>query len=639
MSFHEVRTLSSLGMPGVWTWGFGEGWSHVYLDSIARNHNAFSRGYETFGITSSEIMDVRLDLQYESYVGKPVTRREWYRPWPPPRAFKWSLRNNVNYQQTGVLSILSYTALHGPEMLRDFWQMASNAVERGANEPPYAFVIPEKQRDLGRLTELVNNLRDHGIEVSKATGAFEAKDKKYPAGTYVVRLDQPYSPYAMDLLEPQKFPADAEHKPYDDVSWALPVQFGVEVVRVDDKAVLDVPVELLTSNIGYTGEVAGNGPVFLLADTGQMALLAASHRLADAEIDVAEESFSHDGADYPAGSWIVSDADASAIEKVAAELALDFQSAAEAPSVTTHALDPPRMAVMATWADTESAGWLRLQLDRDEVPYTYIKDDEIKAGNLNAAFDVIVYPNTYASLKGVVQGIDPSHGPMAYTKTADFPTHGSPKSSPDITGGLGYRGVANLLDFVDNGGVLVTLGGASGVVIDGGFVRDIRHARTKSLYTSGAEIRTSFPRPEHPVAYGYPETTSVHRGRYPAYETREADIGRIVMQWGTKPQRFDDPKGGNDGPWGVESEVEEPDKKDDSKSQPLVVSGGMKGESEIQGKPAIMDIPVGKGRVVAFNFDPIHRTLTLSDYRLLWNIILNWNDLPPVPPNPAGAND
>jgi len=641
MAFHEVRTLSSLGMPGVWTWGFGEGWSHVYLDSIALNHNAFSRGYETFGLGSSETMDVRLDLRREEYLGKPVTRREWYRPWPPPRTFRWSLRNNVNYQQTGVLSILQYTSLHAPEMLRDFWRMANNAVDRGTSEKPFAFAIPEDQRDRGRLATMINLLRDHGIEVSRARQAFEVADKKLPAGTFVVRLDQPYRGYAIDLLEPQKFPDDAEHKPYDDVSWSLPVQFGVEVVRVDDPAVREVPVDLLTSDVSYAGEVSGDGPVYLLADTGQEALLAARHRLPDVDIEAAEEAFSHDGAEYPAGSWILQPRRGfeSALAPVAEELALDFRSAAEPPDVARHDLDTARLAVMATWADTESAGWLRMQLDHEGIPYTYIKDDEIKRGGLERLFDVIVYPNTYASLKGVIQGIDPSHGPMPYTKTDEFPSHGTPKSSPDITGGLGYEGLANLRDFVDRGGVLVTLGGASTVPLDGGFVRHVRRARTKELYTSGVEIRTRFPRPDHPLAYGYPEITSVHRERLPLYETREAELGWAVLLWGTKPPRFDDPKAGNDGPWGVAAEVDEPgdgkDKDAKKKDPPLVVSGGMKGASEIQGKPAVLDIPVGDGRVVAFNFDPIHRTLTRSDFRLLWNVILNWNDLPKPPPNPA----
>jgi hypothetical protein len=635
MAFQEVRVLSALGMPGVWTWAFGEGWAHVYLDSIATNHNAIGRGYETFGITSSEIMDVRLDLRWESYVGKSVTTREWYRPWPPPRKFRWSLRNNINYQQTGVISILQFTSQHAEEVLRDFWLKGKRAVDFGKTEPPYAIAIPEKQTDRDRLAALVNLLRAHGLEVSTARAAFEAGGKTLPAGTYLVRMDQPYRGYAMDLLQPQRYPIDeAEHPPYDDVTFALPPFFGLDSVAVNDASVRNLPIEPVAADVSYTGRVSGHGPYYVLRDTGQEKLLAARHRLAAFEIEAAEASFAHDGTEYPAGSWILGPQDGldKALGGLAAELPLDFSSAPAAPDVPHHTLDFPRLAVMDTWNDTENAGWLRMWFDLSGIPYAYIGDDEIKAGGIEDDFDVIIYPHTYESLKSVVQGIDPSHGAMPYTRTEEFPSHGSPRSSPDITGGFGYRGVANLLQFVERGGVLVTLGGASTLPLDGGFVRNVRRARVKNLSTPGSEIRTKFVRPDHPLAYGYPEVTSVFRERLPPYETHEAYLDWVVMQWGTKPPQFDDPRSHNDGPWGVGTEQEktneQTEKEDGEEDISLVVSGGIKGGSELEGKPAILDIPVGEGRVIAFNFDPIHRTLSRSDFRMVWNAILNWNDFP-----------
>jgi hypothetical protein len=207
--------------------------------------------------------------------------------------------------------------------------------------------------------------------------------------------------------------------------------------------------------------------------------------------------------------------------------------------------------------------------------------------------------------------------------------------------------VANLQEFVERGGMLVTLGGASVLPIEGGFVRDVRRAETKDLFTPGVEIRARFARPDHPLAYGYPETISVLRGDEPAYETREADLGWVVLRWGSEPPRYYDEKTPDDGPWaeGAKEVIDaekalpraEPLAAAGERQEELVVSGGMKGGEEIEGKPAILDVPVGKGRVVAFNFDPIHRLMTRSDFRLVWNLILNWNDLPPPLPNPAGA--
>jgi hypothetical protein len=280
---------------------------------------------------------------------------------------------------------------------------------------------------------------------------------------------------------------------------------------------------------------------------------------------------------------------------------------------------------------------MRMVLDERKVPYTLIMDEDVRRGGLSARFDVIVMPNSDDSLRDIVNGIDPKYSPLAYTKTAEFPTHGSPTSSPDITGGLTFAGVGHIEEFVRAGGVLVTLGGASTLPLDGGIARNVRRARTKDLYTPGSELRARFRRPDHPIAYGYAEKTSVFRESRPLYSVRHSDEGRIVLQWGTalpKDDAEDDDAAEEDEAGAVGSE----DAKDPKeKKEPIVVSGGIKGASEIEGKPAILDIPVGKGRVVAFDFDPIHRYLTLSDFRLVWNAILNWNDLPATPKPPLGA--
>jgi hypothetical protein len=115
----------------------------------------------------------------------------------------------------------------------------------------------------------------------------------------------------------------------------------------------------------------------------------------------------------------------------------------------------------------------------------------------------------------------------------------------------------------------------------------------------------------------------VFRDGGPVYAVRRADEGRVVLQWGTKLPAADDTEQEGNG---------EPKDQEEKKEPPLVVSGGIKGGDELVGKPALLDVPVGQGRVIAFDFDPIHRYQTESDFRLVWNAILNWNDLPPNPP-------
>jgi len=677
LAFHEVSALTSMGLPGVWTWGFGEGWGHFYADSVAVNHNAIGRGYETFGNGTAETVDRRIDPESEKYAGVAVTDPEWYRTSPPPKKLRWSLRNNVNYQQTGVLAALQYTALHGPDMMRNVWRRGANAVRKGQREAPYAVAIAAGQADPRRLERLIELLIAHGIEVGQAPAAFRVKEGAFAAGSFLVRMDQPYRGYALDLLTAQKFPAEkTPYEPYDDVAWALPFSLGVDVKVVADSAVRDVATTLLSAAPRYQGKVEGAGPVYLLKDAGQEALLAARVRLARLPIEIAERSFRSGDVDHPAGTWIVR-AEGGARDSLvsaARELGLDFV-AAPAPDVPRHAADWPRLGVLQTWSDTQSAGWMRMVLDDRQVPYTLIMDEDVRRGGLNARFDVIVMPSTDDSLRDIVNGIDPRWSPLAYTKSAAFPTHGQPTSSADITGGLTYAGVGQIEQFVRAGGLLVTLGGASTLPLDGGIARNVRRARTKDLYTPGSELRARFRRPDHPIAYGYTEKMTAFRESRPLYSVRHADEGRIVLQWGTALPKDDDAvddeaedEGDEDttgddadaggataevppmaGPSEAERDRESnapekgarvagatPGKKVKEKAEPIVISGGIKGASEIEGKPAILDLPTGKGRILAFDFDPIHRYLTLSDFRLVWNAILNWNDLPGTP-KPASS--
>ena len=622
MSFHEVSAMSSMGMPGVWTWGFGEGWGHHYLDSVAVNHNSMGRGYETFGNTTAETVERVLRPNEESYVDRPVTTREWYRPFPPERRFKWSLRNNTNYMQTGCLSILDYAAKHPKEMLRNFYRKHYNSWQKGVSGNPYAYVIPAEQGDPRRVAQMINLLRGHRIEVGRARAAFRVGDDEYAAGAYVVRLDQPYRNYAVDLLEPQKFPADTPYQPYDDVSWALPAHYGVEAKRIDDAKIKDVSLEALTEEVRTEGLVRGQGPVFLLKDTGQESLLAARQRLANYRVEIAEKSFKAGDVEYAAGSWVLPAAGGLRVklQEVAAEFGLNFEGVGAAPDVRRHDARVPRLAVWHTWDDTESVGWIRYTLDRQKIPYDYVSDDHVRAGDLRRKYDVILFGHTHLSLQGQIHGINKRYGPMPYTKTARFPSHGVPDASEDITGGIGWGGMANLEKFLAEGGLLITLGGGSQLALDGGLVRDVR--RGTSVFTPGVELRAKFTRPEHPLAYGYAEVTSVFRSNFPVYNVNPADRSRVVLQWGTKPpseEREEEKPGGAGG-----GKKEEKPKD----AVPMLISGGMRGEDALEGRPAILDIPAGRGRVLAYNFNPMHRDLNRSDYRLLWNALLNWSALP-----------
>ena len=622
MAFAEVHALTAMGMPGVYTWDFGEGFGQHYMQDVGTNHNAIGRGYETFGNGTAET--VERDVSGSGWRGgRSATSREWFRPLPAPKRFKWSLRDNVNYTQTGCLAALEYTALRSKEMMRDFYRKCRASWQKGLTEKPRAFVIPADQGDRRRVAEMVGLLIDHRIEVGRATRDFEIKEGKFPAGTYVVRMDQPYRNYALDLLAPQKYPKEGTHQTYDDISWALPVHFGLTASPVEDEKIMDVGLEPLKNEPATPGRVTGNGPVFLLRDSGQEALLEARAKLGGLNVEIAEKPFKAGDIAYPAGSWILAPAEGldAKVGKVAADLGLDFESAAGPPDVARHDARLPRLALWHPWVDTQMIGWVRLVFDRQGVPYVILRDDDIRAGGLKEKYDVIIHGDTEEDVKVQINGFDRKFSPLAYTKTPEFPNLGFPVASEDITGGIGWRGMAELQEFVDGGGTLITLGNGSALPLDGGIVSGVQRVRGEgNVWTPGVELVARFARPTHFLAYGYGEQTSLFRGSFPVYALRKVDRGLAVLRWGTRPpideRDADDSEG-------------DPPAEGAGKPVPMLVSGGIKGEEVLEGRPAILDVPVGKGRVLAYNFNPIHRYLNRSDHRLLWNALLNWQ----VPPD------
>jgi len=768
LAHREAAALQAQGLPGVWVWAFWDGWWPGYLVSVANNHNAVGRFYETFGNVSAETFT--RDLSDVRFAGEPVTEVEWYRPWPPGEEVEWSLRNNTNYMQAGVLEALTTASRHADELLLNHWIKARRSLDKGRTEPPHAWVFPPEQRDSARRDHLVNLLREHAIEVHRVSGgdlsltAMEPADAEdedrrdddeqagekadetadpaageatgdrarepviLPAGSYVVRMDQPYRNAAVNFLERQRFPEDEPNPPYDDVAWTWPLLFGVEGWTVDDPAVLDLPVvdpqapapgpldgeaeslphraaqadleeeapaepvaslEPVTEPVHATGEITGFGDeIFLLEDTGQTSLLTARVLLGEHQVDAAEAPFEAAGRTWPAGSWIVY-APRSAAERLARDLGLSFHAVLTLPDVPRrHIVDLPRLGVVHTWTSTQDAGWARYTLDQARMAYSLVSPDDLRRGGLRDRFDVLLFPNSRGDFRRLVHGIDPAYGPLAYTRTAEYPSHGTPNASPDITGGMGFEGLLELQRFVREGGVLVTLANAGTLAVDGGLVRRVDRVRGE-LRTPGSELQARVVRRSHPIAYGYREFPSVFRGNGPLWQVEERQRGWVVVQFGAElpegwkaraeesepeengPEAIGSaevPRAGGAEPGFVEEELplgetspedasgpgepqeealegsaeiaeepsgpateageEEESAEWDEVPEELVLSGFVPDEDQVTGKPAILDVPVGEGRVILFAFNPLHRHLNHSDFRFVWNVLLHWNDLP-----------
>jgi hypothetical protein len=636
MANHDLTQLTAEGLPGVFTWAFYDGWWPGYGIWVANNHNSVGRFYETFGNAGANTY-IR-DLSNSRYAGDPATERTWYRPDPPTARVRWSARDNVNYMQAGVLASLTYAADNGRQLLRNFHRKGANSIERGRRLAPHGFVIPRAQRDPTRAAYLVNQLQRQGIEVHRRTTGDSA-------GDYVIRLDQPYRNHAVTLLTKQNFPANAAHPPYDDIAWTLGYLYGVDVQPVNDTSVFAWRgLELLRDTVAYTGTVSGSGAVHLIANRAQAATASALYWLREhapaARAYAAETAFTVRRDSMPAGTIIVEGADAATARALAARFGLDIMSVAAAPRVARHELDLPRIAVYHTWFSTQDEGWVRYTLEQAAIPYTSIDKDDLRAGGLRARFDVILVPSVSGSVDQLIHGIDTKWGPLPYTQTPEFPAHGTPDSTDDMTGGPGFAGIAQLQRFVEDGGVLVTMKNSTTLAAETGIARALRPHAATGLFHPGSVVTVKARRADHPILYGFPETFHVFRGNGPLYQTARRDRGTMVLQYGTRPladeqERDDGPMLGIPSDFGLRTDTAVADTGGGrgaadgrSADPPYVLSGMVRNDAQIIGHGAIFDVPVGSGRVVAFTFNPLHRFLNHHEFPLVWNTILNWNDLP-----------
>ncbi len=594
---NDVTALGAQGLPGVWTWGFYDGWWPGYALWIANNHNAIGRFYETFGNAGANTY-VR-DLSDDSYAGDSVITRQWYRPWPPTRKVRWSSRNNVNYSQAGVLASLAFTADHGTQLLRNFWQKGVNSMTRGRTAKPHAYVIPgfSRQRDPARAAYLVNQLQRQGIEVHRRSAGDSA-------GDFVIRRDQPYGDLVVNLLGIQRYPESAKYPPYDDIAWTLGELYGVTVTAVNDTAVFQWSgLELLPDTVAAAGTVTGSaaGPVFLIDYRGQGNMVPALYALAArhprARAFAAESAFVAGTDTLPAGSVILEGAPPAAVRDLARQFALTVSGSAAAPVVPRHALDLPRVALYNSWYSTQDAGWARYTFERYGVPYTTIDKEDVRRGGLRARFDVILVPSFGGSVTQMIHGIDRKWSPLAYERTRETPHFGTPFSSPDITGGPGFEGMAELQRFVDQGGTLITLGAATALVSETGIARALAPYRPGSLFHPGSLVRARVRQRRSPLLYGFPDVPTIFRGTGPLYRVADRDSAFVILQYGPK-RKVERDEGPMLGIPDTRPRAAPPDSAQagKEKDEPYVVSGMVRNEREIVGQGAIFDIPVRGGR-------------------------------------------
>ena len=676
LGWNNVGQMQGLGMPGVFTHGDFDTWSPGYLMFLAAMHNGTSRLYETFGNGGADTEKRILDPEEYS--------RTWYRPNPPLPVVTWSQRDNNNYEESALLSTLHYYSEHTQHFLENFYLKSKRSVQKPSLEGPAAWVLPANPAETNRQLQLIEVLKRQHVEVSQLTDARTQlvagpkRDDKpvsvtLPAGSFVVRMDQPYARAADALLDRQYWaPDDPQKHPYDDTGWSFPELFNVKAVRVTDAAILQAPMTPLDDAADVSGKLSGAGDVTVVNNSGQSSLLSLVYKLGPQKIAVADAAFDADGKHYAAGSLVITGADQAKLADALKALALDADRISAAPTVASHPARAPRIAIMHTWLSTQSEGWWRQAFDKEGIPYAYISTQTAAAdADLRAKYDVIVFaPVGGASTRDIVDGIPRYGNALPWQKTALTPNM-TIDSTPDMRPGLGGEGVDHLRRFVETGGLMITCEDTAEFAIDSGLAPGVSVARGGEVRVVGSVLDAVFVSPQSPVAFGFGKEVSVMSADGMAFnvsQTTRARGGRLLMdpyeQRPTGRGSVDDSDvvGGReltDAPPLPKPKPWEPTplNEDQMRNNPSVIPPALRPEvilrfsdskdllrsglldhaGGIAEHAIVVDAHVGTGNTLLFANLPIYRGETLGTYPLVFNAIMNFDRLEnrPSPPAPT----
>ena len=605
----DMTQLTRYGMPGVWTHAYVDAWSPGYVAEMATDHNGLMRFYEIMGNAGATTMERTIYQSNPAILGGgggglgDLTKRQWYRPNPPYQHVLWSMRDNTNYAETGVLSSLELVAAFPQVILEDYYVKSRDAVTAGTKQEPYGFILPADQEDPTRVAFVIHILRMQGIEVGSAKAPIKLSDGDYPAGSLIVKTNQPYGPLAKTLLGKQTDP-DPELTTYDDSAWTMSLMTNTVIKPTKDIAVQTVAVDPVDQYApqGTLKDVPA-AAVYAVPDHGSPNMVTLRYGLKDVAVQIAEKSFTAAGVTFPAGTFLVPTSAASTLKPLAAKLGLDVVGLAASPQVARHDAPLPRLAIFSTWAGTQDVGWVRFTFDQYQVPYDLIFKERVLQGNLAKDYDLILIPNQVRSAKALVFDIPKEDKPLAYEKTDKFKFLGDYGSSPDISGGMGAAGVAEFQKFVEDGGLLVTLGTSSAFPPDFALTPTIDTSNTGArFYAPGPIVEADILHPENPIFYGYSaKTVPVRYANGPLFRmSEEMDKSDVLMRF----------------PGGEKS----------------VLSGLFNGSDDIKGRAAVVATSAGKGEIVMFATNPVWRWQNLGEYRMIFNSLMNFRNLAPAPP-------
>ena len=691
LAFREVKELTELGVPGVFTHDFYDGWAPNYMFFVANVRNSIGRFYEVQSAGATQVNS--------------NTQRQWHRPNTPLPSVRWSIRNNNNLSQSGVIVAMDEVANHKSEYLRSFYIKAKKSVAKATAEGPAAYVFPASDPRPGLQARLLQLMQRQGAEVHRLTAPSTVAGTTFGEGSYLIRMDQPFS-RMVDMLLDRQYYSRNDPSPYDDTGWTLGPLFDAQTIRVEDAAILRAAMNAVTDTVMPPGGMvgtAGSAAAYIIDYDANNKLATFRFANRNLRINAAEAAFTS-GGEFRAGSFIIPRQGnpgnlATLLDAEGRKHGFYVHPVSAVPSVATHPVRAPRVALLHSWQSTQTEGWLRIGLDEYAIPYDYLGPQDIRdTPRLLDKWDVILV-GAGTSANALLNGVG-GNQPIPYKATELLPNHGGPHTRDDIRGGMEFTGVLNIMNFLNEGGTLVTLGSSSALPVQYGLSNGVDIADRENLWAPGGVFRASIADATSPIVYGYGEELGVYFDNSPVFsgggggrggrgrggrggaaasedlahvgsttsgysrrggindedvvQGRPRIMGEAMQQGGGRGGRAGG-RGAAGGRGGAAAEpppaaAAEPAGRGgrgggrggfggggstnvrtviayEQDPANLLISGGLDYAIEMTGTPALVHSRVGEGNVVMFSFNPFWRGETLGSYGLVFNTILHHADL------------
>jgi hypothetical protein len=533
-------------------------------------------------------------------------------PWKPGW---WHLRDAVDYMETASLSVIEYASKYRESLLLDRYRAGRDQIARGKSDAPFAYVVPQEQRDPVAAVELLRRLAFGGVRVSQLTAPAAMDGVTYPAGTWVVPTDQEFAAVAREVLDVQRypdlreFPGGPPERPYDAAGWTLPLQMGVNVVaaktaltsaaRAAMKTLGPMPQPRVAptaypdnrSDASPFDSVPGSGfdtepsaaaivpPPGRITGEGQALSIDAVQNNAFRAIN---RAWSLGGAvRFRSGRYLVTGLSPAQQEDLVKTLAL----AAERTNDSGALVRRPKIGLFQPWSGSMDEGWTRWLLEQYGFDYILLHPEDLKAP-LAGKVDVVLFADdARIPMEGGAgrSGRGGGQGGEGRGRRAVRPEYAATLNADDVQA---------LEQFVRGGGTFVFVNNATAFAIQQ-FKLPVRNVvaglKPEEFFLRGTIVDVLPDLSQQPMA-GLAEHTAVFADSSPVFETQDGFNGKLLARYADT-------------------------------GSPLL-SGYLIGEKYMNGKAAALDVQLDSGHVILLGFRPEWRDQSFGTFKVIFNSLL-----------------